>query len=178
MKQLLGVSMLLPLGIGAVIIGIGLLVVLVIGLTWLFQGSEDQAVRVLVAEVQAAALAGLNRRSANALDEYFASVEEGAQAAGLAQTQQAYKEFVAQLSSSDAVQFHSFDDIQAVEVHESARLAKVTYRLHFSVLRNGQVIYGAKAIEDLALLKTPRGWRISGGDAAQLEDVIGTWPPR
>lgn len=177
MKQLLGVSMLLPLAIGAVIIGVGLIIAVIMGLTWLFQGSDEQAVRDVVEEVQAAALAGLNRRSPNTLDEYFATVEEGAQPAGLAYTQQAYKEFVAQLTGRDTVQFHSFD-LLAVQVHESARLAKVIYRLHFSVLRNGAVIYGAKATQDLALLKTPRGWRISGGDAAQLEDVIGTWPPR
>jgi hypothetical protein len=157
--------------------GFGVLVALVIGLTWLFQGDEDQAVRRLVEEIQATALTGLNRHSANVLDEYFATVAEGAQAAGLSQTQQAYQDFVAGLTSNDSVQFHSFD-IQTVEVHEEAGLAKVTYRLHLSVIRNGVVIFGAKTTQDLALLKTPRGWRISGGDAAQFEDVIGTWSLR
>lgn len=177
MKSVVGSLGILATLIIALILGLLVLTALVLGLTWLFGGGEEQAVRGLVEEVQTAALAGLNRRSANALDDYFATVTEGAQAAGLTQTQQAYQEFVTGLTGNDSVQFHSFD-IQTVEVHEEANLAKVTYRLHFSVLRNGQVIFGAKATQDLALLKTPRGWRISGGDVAQLEDVIGTWPPR
>ena len=163
--------------IGSLSAMVALIIALIVGLTWLFQGGEERAVRNVVEEVQAAALTGLNRRSANALDEYFATVTEGAQAAGLTETQQAYKGFVAQLSSNDTVQFHSFN-IQAVEVHEQANLARVTYRLHLSVIRNGLVIFGAKATQSLALLKAPRGWRISGGDLAQLEDVIGVWPPR
>lgn len=83
---------------------------------------------------------------------------------------------MAALPNTNAVQFHSFD-VQAVEVHEEAGLAKVAYRLHFSVIRSGQAIYGAKATQDIALLKTPRGWRLSGGDEPQLEDVVGSWPP-
>lgn len=58
-----------------------------------------------------------------------------------------------------------------------AGLAKVTYRLHVSVMRGGQAIFGANATQDIALLKTPRGWRISGGAAPRLEDMTGTWPP-
>jgi len=54
----------------------------------------------------------------------------------------------------------------------------VTYRLHFSVIRDGQAIFGADATQNIALLKTQRGWRISGGDVPQLEQVIGNWPPR
>jgi len=134
-------------------------------------------VRGVIDEVQTAALAGLNSRNPNAFDDYFATEAEGAVAAGLAETQQAYKIFVAQLPASRAVQFHSFD-ILAIEVHEDAGLAKATYRLHFSVIRDGQALFSAKATQNIALLKTPRGWRISGGDAPQLEDVTGTWPPQ
>jgi len=160
------------------LIGLVVLAILVIVVALIVQsGAEERAVRRIIDEVQAAALKGLNFRDPNALDDYFATVEEGAQAAGLTETQQAYKDFVAGLSTGDTVQFHSFD-IRTVEVHEDAQLAKVTYRLHFSVVRNGLAVFGAKAMQDLALLKTPRGWRISGGDAPQLEDVIGTWPPR
>jgi hypothetical protein len=52
----------------------------------------------------------------------------------------------------------------------------VTYRLHFSVPRNGQASFGASATQEVALLKTPRGWRIPGGDAQQLEGASGSWP--
>ena len=156
----------------------GILALVIFGTAWLTQrGAEEQAVRGVIQDVQAAALRGLNQRQPNALDDYFATEAEGAVAPGLTETRQAYKDFVAQLPGDNAVQFHSFD-ILAIEVHEDAGLAKVTYRLHFSVLRNGQAIFGAKATQDVALLKTPRGWRISGGDAPQLENMLGTWPAR
>ncbi|HKZ83972.1 MAG TPA: hypothetical protein VJ793_10005 [Anaerolineae bacterium] len=159
------------------IIGLTVFVAAIVALLSGCSGGEEGAVRRVVEDVRAAALDGLNSRNADALDEYFATVEEGAQAAGLAETQQAYKDFVAGLSTGDAVQFHSFD-ITAVEVHEDAKLAKVTYRLHFSVVRSGVAVFGAKPTQNLALLKTPRGWRISGGDTPQLEDVMGAWPTR
>lgn len=177
MKSIIGSFGVVVALIIALIVGLLFLSAAGVGLTWLFGGGEERAVRNLVEEVQTAALAGLNRRNPNALDPYFATVAEGAQTTGLTQTQQAYQDFVGGLTSNDSVQFHSFD-LQTVEVHEEANLAKVTYRLHFSVIRNGQVIFGAKATQDLAALKTSRGWRISGGDAAQLEDVIGQWLSR
>ena len=160
------------------VVGLSLVLAAILSAGWIVQrGAKDRAVRRVIDEVQTAALAGLNSRGPNALDEYFATEAEGAQAAGLAETQQAYKAFVAELPNSSRVQFHSFD-ILDIEVHEDAGLARVTYRLHFSVIRNGQVIFGAKAVQDVALLKTPRGWRISGGDTPQLEDVTGNWPPK
>ena len=153
------------------------LVAFVVGAAWLIQrGGEERAVRRVIDEIQSAALSGMNSRNPEALDEYFATLAEGAVAAGLAKTQQAYKDFVSQLPGNNAVQFHSFDII-ALEVHEDAGLAKVTYRLHFSVIRSGQAIFSARATQNIALLKTPRGWRIMGGDAPQLEDVTGNWPP-
>jgi len=160
------------------ITGLIVLVAFVVGAAWFTQrGAEERAVRRVIDEVQSAALSGLNQRHPDALDEYFATVAEGAVAAGLTETQQAYKDFVSQLPGNNAVQFHSFDII-ALEVHEDAGLAKVTYRLHFSVIRSGQVLFSAKATQNIALLKTPRGWRIMGGDAPQLEDVTGNWPPQ
>jgi hypothetical protein len=159
------------------LISFAALLAVVAGAAWLVQrGAEERAVRRVLDEVQTAALSGLNQRHPEALDEYYATVAEGAQAAGLAETQQAYKDFVAQLPGNNAVQFHSFD-ITALEVHEDAGLANVSYRLHFSVVRGGQAIYSAQATQTIALLRTPRGWRIMGGDAPQLEDVTGAWPP-
>jgi len=159
------------------ITGLIVLVAFVVGAAWLTQrGAEERAVRRVIDEIQSAALTGMNSRNPDALDEYFATEAEGAVAAGLTETQQAYKDFIAQLPGNNAVQFHSFDII-ALEVHEDAGLAKVTYRLHFSVIRSGQAIFSARATQNIALLKTPRGWRIMGGDAPQLEDVTGNWPP-
>lgn len=140
------------------IIGLSVLLAIIVGAGWLVQrGAEERAVRRVIAEVQSAALTGLNSRNPDALENYFATEAEGAQAAGLAETQQAYKDFVAQLPGNNAVQFHSFD-IRAREVHEDQGLAKVTYRLHFSVIRNNQAIFSAKATQNIALSKTPRGW--------------------
>jgi ketosteroid isomerase-like protein len=73
------------------------------------------------------------------------------------------------------VQVHTFD-VQEVAVHEQGNLARATYRLHLSVLRDGQVAFGFVATQNLALARTGRQWRISGGDQAQLSDVIGEWP--
>lgn len=114
------------------------LAVLVIGGGWLLtRGSDERAVRQVMDEVQTAALVGLNRNNPNALDGYFATEAEGAVAAGLQLTQTAYKDFVNALPGSNMVQFHSFD-LRAVAMHESGGLARVTYRLHFSVIRNNQ----------------------------------------
>ncbi|HRQ41570.1 MAG TPA: nuclear transport factor 2 family protein [Chloroflexota bacterium] len=161
------------------ILSVIVLVVLASSAVWLIRqrGAEERAIRQFMDEAQAATLAGLNRRNPDALDMYFATEAEGAQAAGLAETQQAYKDFVAQLPANNTLQFHSFT-ISGLEVHEEAGLARVTYRLHFSVVRGGTAVYSAQATQNLALLKTPRGWRISGGDPPQLENVTGAWPPR
>lgn len=149
------------------------------GVGWLVQrGAEERAVRRVINEAQEAALTGMNIGDTSVLEGYFATKEEGAQTSGLAETQQAYQEFVNQLSGgSYSVQFHSFS-IQSLEVHENAGLARVTYRVHFSVIHGSQVTFGAVATQSIALLKTPLGWRISGGDAAQLEEIRGVWPPR
>lgn len=161
------------------ILALIVLVVLAGSAVWLVwqRGAEERAIRQFMDETQSAALTGLNRRQPDALDVYFATGAEGAQVAGLAETQQAYKDFMAQLPTNSTVQFHSFT-LTGLEVHEEGGLARVSYRLHFSVVRGGTAVYSAQATQNLALLKTPRGWRISGGDAPQLEDVVGVWPPR
>ena len=141
-------------------------------------GSADQgAVQRTVENVVKATEAGLNRRSLAEVEQYFATAQEGANQAGLQETQQALRQFAASLTSRERIQFHSFD-VEGVEVHEDGGLARVTYRLHFSILRDSTVIYGAVMMQDLALVKSPRGWRISGGDTPQLSQVTGQWPPR
>jgi hypothetical protein len=138
--------------------------------------AESSMVQQTVENMAKATEGGLNRHSLAEAEKYFATVEEGGNAAGLQETQQALRQFAASLTGRERIQFHSFD-VQSVEVHEDGGLARVTYRLHFSILRDSLVIYGAVVTQDLALVKTPRGWRISGGDAPQLSEVTGQWPP-
>jgi hypothetical protein len=139
--------------------------------------AEPGAVQRMVENVAKATEEGLNRRSLAEVDKYFATVEEGGNEAGLQETQQALRQFAASLTASDRIQFHSFD-VTDVAVHESGGLARATYRLHLSVIRDSTVIFGVVVVQDLALIKTPRGWRISGGDTPQLSEVTGQWPPR
>ncbi|MBI3942593.1 MAG: nuclear transport factor 2 family protein [Chloroflexi bacterium] len=134
--------------------------------------SSESTVRKTVEDLAQTVETGLNRHDLRAAEPFFATAAEGANPDGLRATWEALQQFDAGLGGGDQVQFHSFQ-VQSAVVHEDARLARVTYRLHFSVIRGGQVIYGAEVVQDLALLKTPRGWRISGGDQPQLSSVIG-----
>jgi ketosteroid isomerase-like protein len=94
----------------------------------------------------------------------------------LAETLGAYQNFVGQMSG-ESVQIHSFN-IEDVEVHEDGGLARVTYRMHLSVIRGGAAVFTVRFTQNLAVLRTPRGWRISGGDTPQIEETTGVWPPR
>lgn len=140
------------------------------------RGNSEGDIRRLIENAQTAALDGINRRNPNALDTYFATIEEGAPETGLAETQAAYKNLVAQMSDG-SVQIHSFN-IEDVEVHEDGGLARVTYGMHLSVIRGGAATFTIRFTQNLAVLRTPRGWRISGGDAPQIEEMTGIWPPR
>lgn len=141
-------------------------------------GSNSEAtVRGIVADAAKAVESGLNNRNLDRVETFFATEAEGANKAGLEETWGALQRFAESLTSSDRIQFHRFD-IEEVTVHESDGLARATYRLHLSVLRGSEVIFGFVAVQNLALSKTPRGWRISGGDAPQLSEVVGQWPPR
>jgi hypothetical protein len=147
------------------------------GTTWWYAaGRPERSVRRTVEQLEEVALSGVNQRDVSMLDTYFASEAEGAIPSGLAATRDALRIFATQLSGSDQVQVHSFQ-IQDIRVHERDGLADVTYRLHFSIVRGGGVMFSATAVQNLALLQTPRGWRIMGGDQPQLTDVMGTWPP-
>lgn len=165
MKRWVGISM---------VVGLVLLVLT----AWGAGGSSDSTVRKTVEDAFQTVETGLNNHNINTVDPFFATTAEGANADGLQQTRDALYAFAASLGGSDQVQFHDFA-IQNVEVHDSAGLAKVTYQLHLSVVSSGsQLAFGATITQDLALLKTPRGWRISGGDQPQLSEVKGQWPIR
>lgn len=123
-----------------------------------------------------AAETGLAKVDLSGVQPFFASVADGANPAGLEETWGALQQFAASLDNSSRVQFHSFD-VQEVRVHESGGLAAATYRLHMSVVRNGQVVFSAVVTQNLALLKQNNHWLISGGDEPQLSEVQGQWPP-
>jgi len=139
--------------------------------------SDKGVVRGVVEEAARTAIDGVNGRNPSAINRYFASIEEGAQAGGLSETQEPYRAFVGQLPSGMTAQLHSLD-IEAVEVHDEAGLARVSYSAHVSLIRGGAAIYTATLRQNVALMKTDRGWLISGGDALQLDDITGTWPVR
>jgi len=141
------------------------------------RGALERAVRTTVQEAASATEAGVNRRDLSAVEPFFATPAEGANLVGLGQTIGQLRTFTTHLDAGDQLQVHSFQ-IQSVAVHKSGGLARATYRLHFSVERGGAAVYTAVVSQNLALLNTPRGWRISGGDQPQLSDVVGAWPPR
>lgn len=153
------------------------LLVLVMAMVLAGCGGSERNVRSTVERLAQTTEAGLNRRNLQEVERYFATPAEGANAAGIIETLEALRGFAASLTGRDRVQFHSFN-VTDVAVHESDGLARVSYRLHLSVLRDSTVIFGTVVNQDLALIRTPRGWRISGGDTPQLSEVTGQWPPR
>lgn len=138
-------------------------------------GSPEASVRKTVEEAAAAVEDGLNQGNLEQAQSFFMTEAEGANSEGLADTWQALQTFAQGLTNSTRVQVHSFE-VQEVSVNEKGNLARATYRLHLSVLRDGQIVFGFVATQNLALTRTGGQWRISGGDQAQLSDVIGKWP--
>lgn len=139
-------------------------------------GGADAVIRSTVEEAEKAAEAAWNDRDFSRVEPFFATSDEGAVEAGLKETRDALQQFIVQLTGSDQVQVHSFQ-VQKVALHESGGQATVTYRLHFSVVRAGSAIYSAEVTQNVAMINTPRGWRIGGGDAPQVKVISGQWPP-
>lgn len=146
----------------------------VMGLFVACSGAEA-SVRKTIEEAAAATEAGLNQGDLEEVQAFFVAEAEGGNPEGLANTWQVLQMFSQGLTNSNRVQVHSFD-VQEVAVHEEGNLARAKYRVHLSVLRDGQVVFGFVATQNLALIRTGRQWRISGGDQAQLSDVVGQWP--
>lgn len=153
-----------------------LVVAVVAGLALAGCSQGEGRIRREVEDAATVAFDGLNRKDLSRLPAFFATVAEGANEEGLANTLEAVGSFASTLEAGDTVQVHSFD-VEDVRVHDENDLARVTYRLHMSVLRNGQVIYGFVATQNLAMVRVNGAWRIGGGDAPQLSEVVGMWPP-
>lgn len=137
--------------------------------------NSENTVRKTVENAARAAESALASGNLDGVQPFFALHAAEANTAGLDETWGALQRFAGALDNSSRLQFHSFD-VEEVIVHKDAGLARVTYRLHMSVLRNGELAFGAVITQNLALLKTPQGWKISGGDQPQLSDVQGQWP--
>lgn len=137
---------------------------------------EENAVRGTVSAFERTledAIAGKAKPAA--LDDYFATAADGAIAPGLVNTRDAFREMLNNhVNGVSLVQLSNFR-ITNVEVHQSAGLAKVTYQLDIRLVHGTQQ-GTATLTQDLALLKTPRGWRISGGDPWGYNNVVGTLP--
>lgn len=138
-------------------------------------GGSEGRIRSTVENAAEAVEEGLNHGDLGQVKTTFATEDEGANAAGLANTWGALQTFAGGLTPSDQVQFHSFS-VTEVAVHEDGNLARAGYRLHLSVIRNRQVVFGFVATQYLALTRIDGKWLISGGDQAQLSDVVGQWP--
>lgn len=140
-------------------------------------GSPDEnAVRGTVANFEQTlenVIAG--KAKDTALDDYFATVADGANEQGLVNTRDAFHKMVEEhVSGASLVQLSNFR-ITDVQVHQGGGLARVTYQVDVKFVHGTQQGTGTKT-QDLALLKTPRGWRISGGDPWRYSNVVGTLP--
>ncbi len=66
--------------------------------------------------------------------------------------------------------------VTSVQIHETGGLARVTYQMDIRIVHGTQQ-GSALWMQNLALIKTAaRGWRIQGGDAPQVSNVVGTLP--
>jgi ketosteroid isomerase-like protein len=153
---------------------LSMLLVAVVGLLTACGGAEAN-VRRTIEKAAASIEDGLNQGDLAQVQTFFATEAEGANPEGLTHTWQALQTFAQGLTNSTRVQVHSFE-VQEVALHEQGNLARATYRLHLSVLRDGQVVFGFVATQNLALMRTGGQWLISGGDQAQLSEVVGQWP--
>jgi hypothetical protein len=153
-----------------------LMVAVVAGLALAGCNQGEGRIRREVENAATVAFDGLNRGDMSRLPGFFATEPSGANKEGLANTLGALESFAAELGSGDTVQVHSFD-VEEVVVHDERNLGRVTYRLHMSVLRNGEPIFSVVATQNLAMLRVNGAWRIGGGDTPQLSEVVGAWPP-
>jgi hypothetical protein len=144
------------------------LALLLLALTACASGDES-AVRQVVTEAERAAEEALNGTGdAAAVEQYFATPEEGANPLGMENTRDAFRKVLQeQKSGSLYIQLRNFQ-ITSVQIEEGLGQARVTYQVDVTLTRNNQV-GTATVTQDLALRKTPtRGWRLNGGDKPQL----------
>ena len=150
---------------------------LAVALTAYGGNPEENAVRGVVRNAEQALEDAVNGKGDIAtISQYYATSEEGAHAAGLVNTRDAFVKMVNDhVSGVSLLQISNFR-ITDVSVHESAGLARVTYQMDIRIVHGAQ--QGTATIsQNLALLKTAtRGWHISGGDEMQDSKIVGRLP--
>ena len=110
-----------------------------------------------------------------ALEQYVATVAEGAHAEGLANTRDAFRKVLNDHQSGVSRVTLSNFKITDVQIDSTGNSARVAYQVSVRVVHGAQAS-SATVSQNVTLLKTPRGWRIGGGDVAQLSNLTGALP--
>jgi hypothetical protein len=138
------------------------------------QSASDREVRQVVIDAEHAAQDVFDGKAdAATVEQYFARPEEGANPLGMVNTLNAFQSLSSDHTNGFThVQLSNFQ-ITGVQVDEAIGQARVTYQVDVQLIQNGQAGQ-ATVTQNLALLRTPaRGWRINGGDKAQLSNGEG-----
>lgn len=137
---------------------------------------EETRVRRTVESFEQTFAAALDRKAKPAaLKDYFATEADGANVQGIQNTRNAFLKMLDEhVNGVSLVQLSNFR-ITQVDIHQDVGLAKVTYQMDLKIVHGTQQ-GTATLVQNLALLKTPRGWRISGGEPWRYADVMGTLP--
>lgn len=127
---------------------------------------------VVQSAAQAFAVA-YNNRNLTQFEDYFATPDEGADAAGLAQTKAHAEHLLARALENTTFEFRSFDTSMP-QIDLINRQATVHYRAEISILQNEEPIYAATVEQDVALVQVNGRWLIAGGDDPQVTTTLDT----
>lgn len=126
--------------------------------------------------VQSAAQAfaeGYNSRDLAQFETYFATPDEGGDAAGLANTKALAEQLLARALADTTFEFRSLD-VSAQEIDQANREATVHYRAEISILQNEEPMYAATVEQDVALVQVNGRWLIAGGDEPDVKTTLDT----
>lgn len=117
--------------------------------------------------------AGYNNRDLTQFESYFATPDEGGDAAGLAQTKAHAEQLLARALENSTFEFRSFDTAMT-QIDLVNRQATVHYRAEISIRQNEEPIYAATVEQDVALVQVNGRWLIAGGDDPQVTTTLDT----
>ncbi|MCB9453028.1 MAG: hypothetical protein H6672_16450 [Anaerolineaceae bacterium] len=120
---------------------------------------------------------GFNNQSLTDFDTYFATLDQGADADGLLQTQEAAHALLHITVGSDTVvEVHSFE-ITGTKIDNQNHQAVVHYKADISIVYNSDLSDFAGIVEqDVALQQVDGKWLITGGDQPQITPVESSTP--